>query len=104
MSVEGRIAGIFVSHVPPEDKKQMGGAPVLGLKSANLVAGSGIESTDGIRDRYFDKNGAYSKVRPEVRQLSLITRPRVIIISPLFADPSYISNSLSLPTYSIRIR
>jgi len=75
MSAE--IAKIFISHVPPEDQKQMGGAPMLKLKSANLVAGSGIESLDGIKDRYFDKNGAYSKVRPEVRQLSLITQDAI---------------------------
>lgn len=77
MSIEGRITGIFISHVPSEDQKQMGGAPMLELKSANLVAGSGIESVDGIKDRYFDKNGAYSKVRPEVRQLSLISQDAI---------------------------
>ncbi len=75
MSAE--ISGIFIGHVPPEDQKQMGGSKIVELTSANLVAGSGIESTDGIRDRYFDRNGAYSKVRPEVRHLSLITQDAI---------------------------
>lgn len=78
MSAEGRISGIFISQVPTEVEKPMGGYPIVQLDSANLIAGVGIESPDGkIKDRYAESRGAYSKVRPEVRQLSLITQDAI---------------------------
>jgi hypothetical protein len=62
MSAEGKISGIFISRVPPEDRKQIGGASVLELSFANLVAGFDIKSLEDVIDRCFGKNGAFWKV------------------------------------------
>lgn len=77
MSIEAIASRIYISHVPIEAVKRMGGAKIIELNEANLVEGMGIESVDGIKDRYFTGGGAYSKVRPEVRQLSLITQDAI---------------------------
>lgn len=77
MSIEAIASQIYISHIPLEETKRMGGARMVELQEANLVEGMGIESVDGVKDRYFTGGGAYSKVRPEVRQLSLITQDAV---------------------------
>lgn len=75
---EALISGIQISHVPKDVPKPMGGYPMVEIPAAELVKGRGLRSLDGITDRYFaDENGvgrgAYSKLRPQVRQLSIIS-------------------------------
>lgn len=77
MSAE--IVGIQYSPVPENfdrSKKSRGGFPMIQLSSAELVAGKGIRSLEGVEDRYFGEtgqelNGAYPNNK--VRQLSIIT-------------------------------
>jgi MOSC domain-containing protein YiiM len=77
--MRAEVVGIQYSPVPESfdrSKKPRGGFPMIQLDSAELVAGRGIRSLEGVEDRYFGEvgqelNGAYPNNK--VRQLSIIT-------------------------------
>ena len=80
MSVEGKIGQIFYSFVPEEVENPNGGRAMVELTNAELVAGNGIRTLGGNKDRYYGEKGenlrgAYPNNK--IRQLSLITQDAI---------------------------